>query len=133
MIYSDSSSSQQLSHLEWLLNGMVFMNGTLGETSLLLLIRPVTLSHAGQWECRAVFTDDTTSSSVSAGTLTVYSEYREIKIYSSRIQIKGILQWYPRQTPMYHNISRDHLLDYCLLIVMPISWCKRPTWAKVTS
>jgi hypothetical protein len=80
MIYSDSSSSRQLSRLEWLLNGMVFINGTLGETSLLLLIRPVTFSHTGQWECRAVFTDGTTSSPVSAGTLIVYGEYREIDI-----------------------------------------------------
>ena len=66
------SPQQQLDHLEWLLNGVVFRNGTLGADRFLLLIRQVTLSHAGRWECRAVFTDGTTSSPVNAGTLTVY-------------------------------------------------------------
>ena len=69
-------SSQQLDHLEWLLNGVVFKNGTSGAIRLLLLIRPVTLSHAGHWECRAVFSDSTISSPVNAGTLTVYGECR---------------------------------------------------------
>ena len=72
------SPAEQLNHLEWLLNGMVYKNGTHGANRyrLLLFIRPVTLSHAGRWECRAVFTNGTTSSPVNAGTLTVYGEYR---------------------------------------------------------
>ena len=53
------------------------MNGTVGATTLQLLIRPITLSHAGLWECRAVFSDGTISSSANAGTLTVYGEHTE--------------------------------------------------------
>ena len=70
-----NSPQQQLNHLEWLLNGTVFMNGTVGATPLQLLINPVTLAHAGLWECRAVLSDGTTSSSANAGTLTVYGEH----------------------------------------------------------
>ena len=44
-------------------------------TSLLLLIQSVTFSHAGQWDCRAVFSDSTTSMVVNAGTLTVFGKY----------------------------------------------------------
>ena len=53
------------------------MNGTVGATPLQLLIRPITLAHAGVWECRAVLSDGTTSSSANAGTLTVYGEHTE--------------------------------------------------------
>ena len=56
------------------------MNGTVRATPLQLLIRPVTLSHAGLWECRAVLSGGTTSPSANAGTLTVYSEYTERSI-----------------------------------------------------
>ena len=72
-----NNSSEQLNHLEWLLNGTVFMNGTVGATILQLLIRPIMLSHAGLWECRAVFSDGSVSPSANAGILTVYGEYTE--------------------------------------------------------
>ena len=39
-------------------------------------MQPITFSHAGRWECRAVYSDSTKSSPVNAGvvTLTVFSE-----------------------------------------------------------
>ena len=67
-------ASSQFDHLEWLLNGTVFLTGTVGATSLQLLILPVTFSHAGHWECKAVLSDGTTPEIVGAGTLTVFGE-----------------------------------------------------------
>ena len=74
-----NSSSAQFDHLEWLLNGTVFKTGMIGSMSLQVLIRPVTFAHAGRWECRAVFSDSTTLPSISAGVLTVFSEFHTIR------------------------------------------------------
>ena len=73
--YALNSSSAQFDHLEWLLNGTVYKTGVVQNTNLQLLIQPITFSHAGRWECRAVFSDNTESSRVNAGILTVFGEY----------------------------------------------------------
>ena len=76
--YAHNSSSVQFDHLEWLLNGTVYKPGMVGSMSLQLLIQSVTFAHAGSWECRAVLSDGTTSLSVGAGVLTVFSEFHTI-------------------------------------------------------
>ena len=78
-IHTLNSSSAQFDHLEWLLNGTVFKTGMVGSMNLQVLIRPVTFVHAGRWECRAVFSDSTTSPSISAGVLTVFGEFHTIQ------------------------------------------------------
>ena len=69
-----NSSLAQFDHLEWLLSGTVYKTGMVQNTNLQLLIQPIIFSHAGRWECRAVYSDSTESSPVSAGVLTVFSE-----------------------------------------------------------
>ena len=73
--YALNSSSAQFDHLEWLLNGTVYKTGMVQNTNLQLLIQPIIFSHAGLWECRAVFSDNTASSRVNAGILTVFGKY----------------------------------------------------------
>ena len=73
--YALYSSSAQFDHLEWLLNGTIFKTGVVQNTILQLLIILIIFSHAGLWECRAVFSDNTTSSPVSAGVLFVFGKY----------------------------------------------------------
>ena len=68
------------------------MNGTVGATPLQLLINPVTLSHAGLWECRAVLSGGTTSPSANAGTLTVYGEYTESSIDITKVIYELIIR-----------------------------------------
>ena len=67
-----NSSLAQFDHLEWLLNGTVYKTGVVQNINLQLLIQPVTFAHAGRWECRAVYSDNTTSSPINAGVLTVF-------------------------------------------------------------
>ena len=73
--YALNSSLAQFDHLEWLLNRTIFKTGVVQSTNLQLLIQPITFAHAGRWECRAVYSDNTESSPVNAGVLIVFGEY----------------------------------------------------------
>ena len=80
-MYNDSSllytlcSGGELQRLEWLLNGAEYLNGSESFSHLNLQIVNFTLSHAGEYSCRAVFIDGSTAGPVSAGFIEVLGKY----------------------------------------------------------
>ena len=87
-----SRSISAINRLEWLLNGILFMSGgdVVSSSSggseklvLRLFIQPdsVRFVHAGNWSCRANFTNGSVSEPISGGTLHVFGEYHTLYMF----------------------------------------------------
>ena len=61
--------------LEWLLNCTVLPLG-MGNNPSRLVIQPPTMAHSGEYSCSAVFNSINPRVNISAGSLTVFSEYK---------------------------------------------------------